>query len=101
MLHTVYVGKRHFIFVVVALEIVSPLIPGLAAGEEESDQASRPISIGPLNGLLRLHAQPINPVVCRGSSGVLRPGKPYLGMSLALRCFQRLSLPRMATQRCL
>ena len=37
--------------------------------KKESDQASRPISIGPLNGLLRLYAQPINPVVFRGSSG--------------------------------
>ena len=27
-------------------------------------------------------------------------GKPYLEMSLALRCFQRLSLPHLATQRC-
>jgi hypothetical protein len=68
--------------------------------EEKSDQASRPISTGRLNGLLHLHVQPINPVVCRGSLGTLRSGKPYLGRSLALRCFQRLSLPHMATQRC-
>ena len=34
---------------------------------KESDQASRPISIGPLNGLLQLHAQPINQVVFLGS----------------------------------
>ena len=37
--------------------------------ERKSDQASRPISIGPLNGLLQLHAQPINQVVFLGSLG--------------------------------
>jgi len=50
--------------------------------------------------LLRLHVWPINPVVFRGSSGTLRSGRPHLGRGLALRCFQRLSLPHMATQRC-
>ena len=35
--------------------------------KKKSDQASRPISIGPLNGLLQLHAQPINQVVFLGS----------------------------------
>jgi hypothetical protein len=33
----------------------------------KSDQAARPISIGPLNGLLHLYAQPINLVVFQGS----------------------------------
>ena len=33
----------------------------------------------------------------RGLTGLLR-GKPHLGVGLALRCFQRLSTPHMATQ---
>ena len=35
--------------------------------ERKSDQAARPISIGPLNGLLHLYAQPIDLVVFQGS----------------------------------
>ena len=92
-----------FEIVMLVMSFVFTLIPfrrKVSLQRQKSDQAARPISIGPLNGLLRLHAQPINPVVCRGSLGILRSGKPYLGRSLALRCFQRLSLPHMATQRC-
>src|SRR5205814_2501009 len=69
--------------------------------KKTSDQAARPISTGRLKALRLVHVQPINPVVFRGSLGSLRSGRPYLGRSLALRCFQRLSLPHMATQRCL
>jgi hypothetical protein len=65
-----------------------------------SNQAARPISTGQLNPSRSLHSQPIKRVVCPWSSGALRHGKHYLGRSLALRCFQRLSLPHMATQRC-
>jgi hypothetical protein len=66
----------------------------------KSNQAARPISTGQLNASRRLHSQPIKRVVCPWSLGALRHGKHYLGRSLALRCFQRLSLPHMATQRC-
>ena len=66
----------------------------------KSDQAARPISSSQLNTSRCLHSWPIKRVVCPWSLGGLRPGKQYLGMSLALRCFQRLSLPHMATQRC-
>ena len=58
-------------------------------------QDKRMISIAKLNTLLRLHPRPINVVVFHDPSG-----KVYLGMSLALRCFQRLSLPHIAAQRC-
>ena len=68
--------------------------------KKKSDQAARPISTSRLNVLQRLHLWPIKRVVCPWSLGSLRPGKHYLGRSLALRCFQRLSLPHMATQRC-
>ncbi len=30
----------------------------------------------------------------------LTPGRPYLGVGFPLRCFQRLSFPSLATQRC-
>jgi len=33
-------------------------------------------------------------------SGDLRPGIPYLEGGFPLRCFQRLSLPNLATQQC-
>jgi hypothetical protein len=68
--------------------------------KKKSDQAARPISTSRLNVLQRLHLWPIKRVVCPWSLGSLRSGRHYLGMSLALRCFQRLSLPHMATQRC-
>ncbi len=45
-----------------------PLISEGHADElKKSDQASGPISIGQLNALPRLHFQPINPVIFRGS----------------------------------
>ena len=79
---------------------VSTVNRGSQGRKRISNQAARPISTGRLNGLLHLHVQPIKRVVCPWSLGGLRPGKQYLGRSLALRCFQRLSLPHMATQRC-
>jgi len=64
------------------------------------DQASRPISTGQLNALLRLHLRPIDLVVFEGALGALRPGSRRLGVGFPLRCFQRLSRPYLATQRC-
>jgi hypothetical protein len=58
-------------------------------------QAGRPISTGQLNTLLCVHLPPINLVVYEGPSG-----RPHLGGGFPLRCFQRLSLPHMATERC-
>ena len=63
-------------------------------------QAARPISTGKLQTLLPFHIQPINHVVYVGSSGVLRHGIPNLEGGFPLRCFQRLSLPNIATRRC-
>ena len=68
--------------------------------EEKNDQAARAISIGQLNALPRLHLRPIDVVVFDGSSGGLRPGRPRLEVCFPLRCFQRLSDPDTATQRC-
>ena len=58
----------------------------------------RPISIGQLNTLLRLHLRPINLVVCKGSYSFA--GISYLEVSFTLRCFQRLSHPHFATLLC-
>ena len=63
---------------------------------QKENQVERMISNAELNALLRLHPHPIDVVVCHDPSG-----KTYLGMGLALRCFQRLSLPHLAAQRCL
>src|SRR5512143_245384 len=52
-----------------------------------SDQASRPISTGPLKALRLVHAQPINPVVCRGSVGACAPGDIILGGAWHLDAF--------------
>ena len=56
----------------------------------------RPISIDKLNTLLHLHLRPINQVVFLGSYPY--GGKSYLEVGFALRCFQRLSIPDVATQ---
>ncbi len=63
---------------------------------KNGNQVNREISSAKLSTLLRFDPRPINVVVYNVPSG-----KPHLGMSLALRCFQRLSLPRMAALQCL
>ena len=59
------------------------------------NQAERMISTSRLNTLPHFHLKPINVVVSDDPSG-----KTHLGRSLALRCFQRLSLPHLATRPC-
>ena len=63
-------------------------------------QAERPISTGKLRALQLVHPRPINLVVFEGSLGALRPGTPSLEAGFPLRCFQRLSVPYMATRLC-
>ena len=55
----------------------------------------RAISTARLNMLPCLHLQPINVVVYDDPQG-----KSNLVVGFALRCFQRLSLPDIATRRC-
>ncbi len=62
-------------------------------------QASRAISTGQLHASRRFHLRPINEVVSLGPSGIA-PGKTYLKAGFPLRCFQRLSLPHIATLLC-
>ena len=77
-----------------------PVLPRRRMEKRRNDQAARAISIGQLNALRRLHLRPIDVVVFDGPSGGLRPGKPVLEVRFPLRCFQRLSNPHTATQRC-
>jgi len=50
--------------------------------------------------LPRFHLPPINVLVSHGPSERLRAGSAHLGGGFPLRCFQRLSLPDVATRRC-
>jgi len=68
--------------------------------EKRFGQAARLISTARLNPLLDLHLQPINVLVSNEPSGRLPCGRSSLGMGFSLRCFQRLSTPHVATQRC-
>ena len=63
-------------------------------------QAARALSTARLHGLPRFHLPPINVVVSHGPSEVFRPGSVHLEVGFPLRCFQRLSLPDVATRRC-
>ena len=57
---------------------------------------NRNISTSQLNALLRLHLKPINVIISHGSITI-----PNLEAGFPLRCFQRLSIPDIATQHCL
>src|SRR5215467_10124916 len=75
-----------------------PLLPRKLSEQvigKVKDQAERVISTPELNTLLCLHPEPINVVVYHDPSG-----RTHLGIGLALRCFQRLSFPNIATQHC-
>ena len=48
----------------------------------------------------RFHIRPINPVVWLGASHTQGVWKSHLEASFPLRCFQRLSHPNVANQRC-
>ena len=63
-------------------------------------QDARPISTGKLSLLPDLHTRPINLVVYQRPSVRLLGGTSYLGVGFPLRCFQWLSIPNLATQRC-
>ncbi len=66
---------------------------------EKFDKVVRDISTAQLNMLPYLHLQPIN-VVVFNDPYYLAVGRSYLGSGFALICFQRLSFPNIATQRC-
>ena len=64
-----------------------------------SSMATKEISTGQLHPSQGFHLQPINEVVYLGPSG-LASGRTYLKAGFPLRCFQRLSLPHIATLLC-
>ena len=57
------------------------------------------VSTAYLKAFRPLQLRPINPVVFRGSIVPEGTGIPDLEGGFPLRCFQRLSLPHLATQR--
>ena len=59
---------------------------------DKSNQVERAISTGKLHALPRFHIRPINVVVFHGSSG-----RTCFEAGFPLRCFQRLSIPYIAT----
>ena len=59
----------------------------------------RLISTSQLHVLPRFHIWPINPVVWLGASHP-KVWKSHLEAGFPLRCFQRLSIPNVANQRC-
>ena len=75
------------------LRFVSPLPIQLDGGRVGTVKSST-VSIASLNAFRHLHVRPINPIVFRGSQS-----NAHLEVGFPLRCFQRLSLPHLATQR--
>ena len=65
----------------------------------KANKSIRPISISLLNTLLCVHMIPINLVVSQRSYAP-KCGKSNLETSFPLICFQWLSIPSVATQRC-
>ena len=59
------------------------------------DRGLLDVSSARLNTLLQLHLRPIDVVVFHAPIG-----RTHLGRDLALRCFQRLFLPHLATRPC-
>jgi hypothetical protein len=66
----------------------------------KTGQASRLISTGRLKSSRTLYLRPIDVVISDEPSGGLRHGIPHLGVCFALRGFQRLSRPNIATRQC-
>ncbi len=86
--------RLRFVLRSFVLSVCRPAAAG-RVNRKVKDQAERVISTPELNTLLCLHPEPINVVVYHDPSG-----RTHLGIGLALRCFQRLSLPNIATQHC-
>ena len=61
---------------------------------QHSRREIRPISTPRLRALPRFHLAPINQIISLGTM------IPHLGVGFPLRCFQRLSVPNIATRQC-
>ena len=69
-----------------------------ASALRSGESSPRPISTGQLKRLPAVHFQPIKQVLFLRPYPVLPGEKSHLGEGFALRCFQRLSRPDVATQ---
>ena len=87
--------KASFCFRIISLLCAVVRLRERRVNKKENDQAERVISTPELNMLPCLHPEPINVVVYHDPSG-----RSHLGIGLALRCFQHLSFPNIATQHC-
>jgi hypothetical protein len=87
--------KASFCFEIISLLCAVVRLRERRVNKKENDQAERVISTPELNMLPCLHPEPINVVVYHDPSG-----RSHLGIGLALRCFQHLSFPNIATQHC-
>ncbi len=63
--------------------------------KRKGGQVGRLVSTDQLNTLLCVHLRPIKLLVSESSQGIA-----LFGGGFALRCFQRLSSPHVATQQC-
>ena len=84
-----------------ACSCVRPAVAPTRAGgiERINGQAARLISIGKLHNSRCVHIRPIDLVIFQEPLGDLRPGTSHLVEGFTLRCFQRFSLPHVATER--
>ncbi len=79
----------------------SPILaPSKAKRKNVFSYSKSTISTGRLNALRHFHRPPINLVVYEGSSPPCGGSRSYLEGCFPLRCFQRLSVGNIATQRC-
>ena len=69
-------------------------------GDDLKNQVSRPISTGQLHMLPCFHLRPIKQVIFLRPLGDHKVREITLGAGFPLRCFQRLSVPDVATRQC-
>ena len=82
-----------------ASEDLSTIAPKARRWKERiNGQAARLISIGKLHISRCVHTRPIDLVIFQEPLGDLRPGTTHLVEGFTLRCFQRFSLPHVATE---
>ena len=86
------VARGCYFFLRLLTHLFQACIKGLSPW---SDRGLSDVSSARLNTLLQLHLRPIYVVVFHAPIG-----RTHLGRDLALRCFQRLFLPHLATRPC-
>lgn len=87
-------------FVVPCLVTVLPVVRGCGRRGRRAVDCPSSVSTGQLHPSRGFHVRPINHVFCMGTAAPEGAWNPYLGAGFPLRCFQRLSLPHIATLLC-